>query len=76
MFLTFVHLPSIPGFSSFLAVDKRLFGRLQDELTAAQSELRLKEEEVSLLNRYFLFITLFCIVNAVSPFFVSSFVIF
>ena len=37
----------LSGFSSFLSVDKRLFGRLQDELTAAQSELKLKEEEVT-----------------------------
>jgi hypothetical protein len=36
-------------------VDKRLFGRLQDELTAAQSELKLKEEEVNLFS-YLVFI--------------------
>jgi len=40
------------GFSSsLLAVDKRVFGRLQEELTAAQSELKLKEEEVTRLSR-------------------------
>jgi hypothetical protein len=35
-------------------VDKRLFGRLQDELTAAQSELKLKEEEVNLFSYLFI----------------------
>jgi hypothetical protein len=43
---------SAAGFSSFLSVDKRLFGRLQDELTAAQSELKLKEEEVKFFLIY------------------------
>jgi hypothetical protein len=45
---------STAGFSSFLSVDKRLFGRLQDELTAAQSELKLKEEEVILFSYLFI----------------------
>jgi len=39
------------AYTSFLSVDKRLFGRLQEELTTAQSELRLKEEEVTRLSR-------------------------
>jgi len=39
------------GLGSLLAVDKRVFGRLQEELTAAQSELKLKEEEVTRLSR-------------------------
>jgi len=38
-------------FTSFLSVDKRLFGRLQEELTQAQSELKLKEEQVMKLSR-------------------------
>jgi len=38
-------------FTSFLSVDKRLFGRLQEELTQAQSELKLKEEQVVKLSR-------------------------
>ena len=37
--------------ASFLSVDKRLFGRLQEELTQAQSQLRLKEEQVVKLSR-------------------------
>lgn len=36
---------------SLLAVDKRVFGKLQEELNAAQSELKLKEEEVTRLSR-------------------------
>merc|ERR1712106_347147 len=39
------------SFTSFLSVDKRLFGRLQEELTQAQSELKLKEEQVTKLSR-------------------------
>ena len=39
------------NFASFLSVDKRLFGRLQEELTHAQSELKLKEEQVVKLSR-------------------------
>jgi len=39
------------SFTSFLSVDKRLFGRLQEELTQAQSELKLKEEQVLKLSR-------------------------
>ena len=39
------------NFTSFLSVDKRLFGRLQEELTQAQSELKLKEEQVVKLSR-------------------------
>ena len=38
-------------FTSFLSVDKRLFGRLQEELTQAQSQLKLKEEQVIKLSR-------------------------
>jgi len=34
-----------------LSVDKRLFGRLQEELTQAQSLLKLKEEQVVKLSR-------------------------
>ena len=37
--------------TSFLSVDKRVFGRLQEELTQAQSELKLKEEQVLKLSR-------------------------
>ena len=37
--------------ASFLSVDKRLFGRLQEELTQAQSQLKLKEEQVVKLSR-------------------------
>merc|ERR1719293_654839 len=37
--------------TSFLSVDKRLFGRLQEELTQAQSQLKLKEEQVVKLSR-------------------------
>lgn len=37
--------------TSYLAVDRQMFGRLQDELTSAQSELRLKEEQVTKLSR-------------------------
>ena len=40
-----------PNFTSFLSVDKRLFGRLQEELNQAQSELKLKEEQVIKLSR-------------------------
>ena len=40
-----------PNFTSFLSVDKRLFGRLQEELTQAQSQLKLKEEQVVKLSR-------------------------
>ena len=39
------------NFTSFLSVDKRLFGRLQDELTQAQSQLKVKEEQVVKLSR-------------------------
>jgi len=39
------------NFTSFLSVDKRLYGRLQEELTQAQSELKLKEEQVVKLSR-------------------------
>ena len=39
------------NFNSFLSVDKRLFGRLQEELTQAQSQLKLKEEQVVKLSR-------------------------
>ena len=39
------------NFTSFLSVDKRLFGRLQEELNQAQSELKLKEEQVIKLSR-------------------------
>merc|ERR1719385_202697 len=39
------------NFTSFLSVDKRLFGRLQEELTQAQSQLKLKEEQVVKLSR-------------------------
>jgi len=42
---------SSQNYTSFLSVDKRLFGRLQEELTQAQSELKLKEEQVSKLSR-------------------------
>merc|ERR1719318_1130828 len=42
---------STQSFTSFLSVDKRLFGRLQEELTQAQSELKLKEEQVLKLSR-------------------------
>jgi len=42
---------STQSFTSFLSVDKRLFGRLQEELTQAQSELKLKEEQVTKLSR-------------------------
>jgi len=38
------------GLGSLLAVDKRVFGKLQEELTAAHTELRLKEEEVTRLS--------------------------
>jgi len=41
---------SSPGFS-LVSVDKRFFGRLQEELTAAHTELKLKEEEVTRLSR-------------------------
>ena len=34
------------NFTSFLSVDKTLFGRLQDELNQAQSQLKLKEEQL------------------------------
>ena len=37
--------------ASFTSVDRRLFGRLQEELTQAQSQLRLKEEQVVKLSR-------------------------
>jgi len=37
--------------TSYLAVDRQMFGRLQDELTSAQSELKLKEEQVTKLSR-------------------------
>lgn len=37
--------------NSYLAVDRQMFGRLQDELTSAQSELKLKEEQVTKLSR-------------------------
>ena len=37
--------------SSLSSVDKRLFGRLQEELTQAQSQLKLKEEQVVKLSR-------------------------
>ena len=39
------------NFTSFLSVDKRLFGRLQDELNQAQSQLKVKEEQVVKLSR-------------------------
>ena len=39
------------NFTSFLSVDKTLFGRLQDELNQAQSQLKLKEEQVVKLSR-------------------------
>ena len=39
------------NFASVTSVDKRLFGRLQEELTQAQSELKLKEEQVVKLSR-------------------------
>ena len=39
------------NFTSFLSVDKRLYGRVQEELTQAQSELKLKEEQVVKLSR-------------------------
>jgi len=39
------------SYTSFLSVDKRLFGRLQEDLTQAQSELKLKEEQVVKLSR-------------------------
>ena len=42
---------STQSFTSFLSVDKRLFGRLQEELTQAQSELKLKEVQVVKLSR-------------------------
>jgi len=38
-------------YTSYLSVDKRLFGRLQEELSTAQSELRIKEEEVTRLSK-------------------------
>jgi len=37
--------------SSFTSVDRRLFGRLQAELTQAQSQLELKEEQIVKLSR-------------------------
>ena len=37
--------------SSFTSVDRRLFGRLQEELTQAQSQLELKEEQIVKLSR-------------------------
>ena len=37
--------------ASFLSVDKRLFGRLQEELNQAQSQLKQKEEQVVKLSR-------------------------
>jgi len=39
------------SFTSYLAVDRQVFGKLQEELTSAQSELRLKEEQVTKLSR-------------------------
>ena len=40
-----------PHILSFLSVNKRLFGRLQEEMTQAQSKLKLKEEQVLKLPR-------------------------
>ena len=37
--------------TSFLSVNKRLFGRLQEEMTQAESKLKLKEEQVLKLPR-------------------------
>ena len=42
---------STQSLTSFLSVDKRVFGKLQEELTQAQSELKLKEEQVLKLSR-------------------------
>lgn len=42
---------SVAPYTSFLSVDKRLFGRLQEDLSTAQSELRIKEEEVVRLSK-------------------------
>merc|ERR1719309_1041487 len=42
---------STQSLTSYLSVDKRLFGKLQEELTQAQSELKLKEEQVVKLSR-------------------------
>ena len=39
------------SYTSYLSVDKRLFGRLQKELTQAHSDLKEKEEEVKKLSR-------------------------
>jgi len=39
------------SYTSYLSVDKRLFGKLQEDLTQAQSELKLKEEQVVKLSR-------------------------
>lgn len=43
--------PPTAGLPSLQEVDRRLFGRLQEELTAAHTELKLKEEEVTRLSR-------------------------
>ena len=37
---------STENFTSFLSVDRRLFGRIQEELTQAQSKLELKEQHM------------------------------
>ena len=39
------------SYTSYLSVDKRLFGKLQKELTQAHSDLKDKEEEVKKLSR-------------------------